>query len=384
MPAEHFRESLFVDQLEDYLNNHLNTPFFLWMSFPLPHPKMYPPEPYFSKYKDKELSAFPEWPVPTEVIDTLEDDVKNRIERKELDSLTQEMVHNGVRSYYACVEFMDSQIGRVLDLLDKYNLSDDTVVVYTSDHGEMLGHNGLFGKSTFYEPASHVPCVIRAPGDIEPSTVIEKCTGSVDLLPTLFDFANVPIPETVNGKPVDGISIKTLLQGQEKEWVDQVFIERKLPRCMVRSGYWKYIHTKDNDDRLYNLQLDPQERINFIDDPLFQDVKNDLYQRLKDKFGIETNVENSGLNLADFRLDQNYPNPFNYNTTIRFYLPITCTVILDLYNITGQKVATIINDALSAGEHAIQYDGRHLPSGFYSYKMRTGRFESVRWMQMVK
>lgn len=143
---------------KNILEEHPERPACLWISFDKPHPVWTPPERFLEKFRDGQLPT-PEPESP---------------------------------EFYACVEYMDHVLGLVLDLLEQHGLVEDTVLVYTSDHGEMLGHNGLYFKSCFYEPAVHVPCIMRFPGVIPPGQVVGQITELIDIMPTLLDYAGIP------------------------------------------------------------------------------------------------------------------------------------------------------------------------------------------------
>ena len=177
--------------------------------------------------------------------------------------------------YYAMVKEVDHWVGQVLDRLDELNLADNTLVVFTSDHGEMLGDHGLNSKSILYEGASHVPGLLRLPGVIPAGTVVRTPAGHIDLFPTILDYLAVP------HDPVDGCSIRPLIENTPRQGGhgDYCVIEERLfnhdgqlkknsPMYAVRTENWKLIVGESSSslslDALYNMASDPGEMDNLI------------------------------------------------------------------------------------------------------------------------
>jgi len=184
-------ESLFVKVTEEILMGHSERPTFFWISFKKPHPNWTPPEFYWNKYRYATLPT-PK-PATPDIINNLPSYLQQSYYNRKFDILTQQDITNSVRAYYACIEYMDHVVGLILDLLNQHNLVQDTIVIYTSDHGEMMGHNGMFSKNCFYEPAVHIPCIMRYPGMIPAGQVVDQITEQIDLMPTIFDFVRVPL-----------------------------------------------------------------------------------------------------------------------------------------------------------------------------------------------
>jgi arylsulfatase A-like enzyme len=196
--------------------------------------------------------------------------------------LTQDDITHSVKAYYGSVDQADHLVGLVLDLLEQNGLVDDTMVVYTSDHGEMLAHNGLYFKDCLYEPAVRVPCIIRYPGVIPAGQVVSQCTEQIDLLPTMFDFAGIPPQGTEQG-----VSMRNLIMNpDDPTWKDEAFSEDQADLIMIRTGQWKYNYHPDDRDQLFDLASDPDEVVNLVDDPQYADIKAYLQGRIADKFGV--------------------------------------------------------------------------------------------------
>jgi choline-sulfatase len=140
--------------------------------------------------------------------------------------LTSEESLRGREAYYACVNFVDDCIGELLDGLEKDGLLQNTIVIYTSDHGEMLGEHGLWGKSIYYEPAVAVPLLIAGPGVRPGHTRVVHPISLIDLFPTTAALAGIPVPEGL-----DGVDFSRLLASPDTD---------QAPRDFAPSGYHRY------------------------------------------------------------------------------------------------------------------------------------------------
>jgi arylsulfatase A-like enzyme len=249
-----------------------------WIGLVAPHPPWVLPDPYWTAYRYRDLPT-PTQP-PPEILQGLPLYLRQRY-HDEFAFLTQEEITAGVRAYYGFVEFMDHAVGRVLDTLEEYGLVRDTIVIYTTDHGEMLGHNGMWLKDCLYEHAVRVPCIIRYPGAIPPGQVVPKCAEQIDLFPTLYDYLDIP-PDGME----EGVSLRGLIANpDDPAWVDEAYAEDLTLYKMVRAGQWKYHRYPGDADHLHDLESDPGEVINLIDDPQYAEIKAYLLGRLAAKFG---------------------------------------------------------------------------------------------------
>ncbi|MFN4259299.1 MAG: sulfatase [Gemmataceae bacterium] len=179
-----------------------------------------------------------------------------------------------VRQYLRCLAGVDRSVGKIMAVLDELKLTDDTVVVFTSDHGFFLGEHGLSGKWLMHEESIRIPFIVhypRLPQKMHGQR-LDQVTLSIDLAPTVLDYAGAAIP-----KQTDGVSLKPLLEGQPVEWREHFFYEHhfhyggRIPRSEgIRDTTWKYIKYFDVDppyEELYNLVNDPLEEKNLAQDP---------------------------------------------------------------------------------------------------------------------
>jgi arylsulfatase A-like enzyme len=172
-------------------------PFFLAVGFFRPHtPYVAPRVPYFEWYDREKMPLFPKLNEnPPEVPEAALGSYK-----AEQDKLTDELRRDCVQAYYASISFMDAQVGRVMDALDRLQLADNTIVVFTSDHGYHMGEHGLWQKMSLFEGSARVPLLIMAPGVTRAGTVAETPVSQVDLYRTLSELCGVEVPDRVQGE----------------------------------------------------------------------------------------------------------------------------------------------------------------------------------------
>jgi arylsulfatase A-like enzyme len=193
-----------------------------------------------------------------------------------------------MRNYYQTLAGVDENVGRILDTLDERGLTNDTVVIYTSDNGMFLGEFNMLDKRLMYEPSIRVPFLVRYPRLVKTGSVNERMILNVDVAPSVLDLAGVSIPEKMHGR-----SIRPLLEGVEEEWRTAWLYEyyeypwwhRVLPFRGVRTDRFKYIHWYSSDPEqfeLYDLEKDPHELDNLAEDPAYEEIRLQLGARLED------------------------------------------------------------------------------------------------------
>ncbi len=205
--------------------------------------------------------------------------------------LTKWKYNRFIKDYLRCVKSVDDGVGEVLDYLDRNNLSENTIVVYTSDQGFYLGEHGWFDKRFMYEESFRTPILMRYPKEIKPGTVIDKLVQNLDFAPTFIDYAGVAIPSGMQGK-----SFRKIVNGESSEWRDAVYYTYyEYPGAhMVKRHFgistnrYKLIHFYYDVDEweLYDLEKDPMEMRNAYNDPTYTSVKNELHRQL-DKLRVE-------------------------------------------------------------------------------------------------
>lgn len=196
--------------------------------------------------------------------------------------LATENARQCLPDYYGMIESLDDEFGRILAALDQAGVADDTIVVYTSDHGDMIGCQGLKAKRWPYEESARIPLLIRYPRSIKPGTVIADPIGSPDMYPTLAGLAGVEVPEGL-----DGADFSPFMRGEvSKPPRDYVYLE--MPYAYVPWPGWRalrtrdlmYARTADKPWLLFDLAKDPWQMKNLVDDPASQALVRQMDVRL--------------------------------------------------------------------------------------------------------
>ncbi|CAG7620489.1 Choline-sulfatase [Paenibacillus solanacearum] len=235
--------------------------FQLWVGFPEPHPPFYPPKPFFDQFDPSKFNLpdeLPETATPPHPF------ITNR--QKEWSRLTDAEKRQMLAGYYGLVEMVDQFVGMVVDAIDRQNMTEDTLIVFTSDHGEQLGEHGMYFKFVMRESSVHVPLMFSHPR-LKPG-VRHELAAHVDLFPTLCDMAGLDIPEHLHGR-----SLKPLLESEAApdHWRTEVIAQME-NRFMIRTDTWKLNMYDDEPGELYHIAEDPQEFNNLIGKAEYSDV----------------------------------------------------------------------------------------------------------------
>ncbi len=262
-----------------------DTPFAMVASFIHPHdPYVAKPE-FWNMYSDDEIDM-PEYVLSPEEQDPGSRRVMDGIEASYV-PLTDEEVRRARRAYLANVSYFDSKIGELVKTLDDIGELENTIVIVTADHGDMLGERGLWYKMTFFEHSARVPLVMAGPG-IAQGEVPNACS-LVDILPTLVEFAGGD--HTTLGEPVDGRSLASLTRGDGSD-ADEAIGEycaemTAYPVFMIRRGTLKYIHCDPDPPQLFDLAEDPLEKVNVAHDPRYANVAGDFAAEVAERWDSE-------------------------------------------------------------------------------------------------
>jgi choline-sulfatase len=176
-------------------------------------------------------------------------------------TVTEADIRAARHGYYANISYVDDLLGKLIGALEATNMLENTVVVFTSDHGDFLGERGLWYKMSYLEPAAHVPFIIWNPSRFKPRHVAEPVT-LCDILPTLTELGQGNGPHLA--RTVDGRSLVPLLEGRAENanyaaWGEYLAEGAIAPMYMLRRGPWKFIHSPVDPDQLFNLVDDPEE-----------------------------------------------------------------------------------------------------------------------------
>ncbi|MCK6473557.1 MAG: sulfatase-like hydrolase/transferase [Planctomycetes bacterium] len=243
-------------------------PWHLFVSFPGPHDPFDPPAEYAKRYRDAKVPA----PVP-------KDDTGKPawiVEKRTKYPHTPEDVVRVRRQYAAAIEHIDTWIGRILDAVKRRGMLENTLVIYSSDHGEMLGDLGLYTKSVPYEPALRVPLIAAGPGVRGKNRVCGAPVELIDANATVCEWAGLPPQADIDAK-----SFGAVLRGESESHREDCISEIDKFR-LIRTARYKYVEHRNDLAELYDLQEDPGERVNLAPDR--KDLAKDLAGRMKDRF----------------------------------------------------------------------------------------------------
>ena len=256
----------------ELLQEHRNKNMFLAVGFVRPHYPNVAPQDFFDHYPWETM------PLPQTVEDDLSDIPKAGLAKTRNDNNPiGEYPDNQRRmwaGYYATVEFMDRQVGRILDELDQAGLRDSTAIVFCSDHGYHLGEHGFWQKHNYHEDVTRVPLIISAPG-IPPGRT-RSLVELVDIFPTLTDLTHIQTPPGVQGK-----SLVPLLKNPTDSVRDSALSLHK--GHSLRTDEWAFMRYSDDTEELYDMNNDPLQFTNLAGKSEFQEIKNSLITQLQQR-----------------------------------------------------------------------------------------------------
>jgi arylsulfatase A-like enzyme len=281
-PTSHVTD-LAIDWLRQF--QHVRRPFFLRVSYLAPHTPVLVPESHYEMYDLDDM----DWDAPSE--DVLAS--RPRFEREgnpseDYSSHTAEEFRRMRSSYYGLVSHIDEQIGRLMKELEESGELDNTVIVFNSDHGTLMGEYGLFQKGVFYDLVTRVPCIIAIPGK-EGGKTIADLTESIDLGPTLLALAGIPAIDQMKGRNMlDEDSSRDAVIGE-------VCLQRSgkfIRRSWIRTERWSMDFTSEidgvmtdtaamHDGKLTDIRNDPLERRNLYYDPDYAQVVEELTEKFR-------------------------------------------------------------------------------------------------------
>ncbi|HIT77044.1 MAG TPA: arylsulfatase [Candidatus Avipropionibacterium avicola] len=255
-------------------------PFLLYLSFHRPHAPFNPPQWAFDRYLDGPRVEPPrgDW---SAVFDDVRTDGFHQMQRGRQDP---ESHHRTTAGYYGNITHIDQQLNRFFEALADFELSEDTAVVFVSDHGDMMGDHDFYRKSVPYEGSSHVPFIVsparRFAPDAERGQVRDEVVELRDVMPTLLEMAGVEVPDTVDGRSVLGLAT-----GDDRgPWRDEIHGEHTYfgqSLQWVTDGKRKFCWASERgEEQFFDLEADPAELTNLVDDPARADEVADWRQRL--------------------------------------------------------------------------------------------------------
>jgi choline-sulfatase len=267
--------------LREEANRHKEKPWVLFVSLVCPHfPLTAPPEHFYRYYFDENLP----WPK-----------LYDRMERPEHPYLKEygssfaydehfespDQVRRGVAGYLGLCSFLDENVGKILDALEQAGLSDDTRVIYTSDHGDNLGARGVWGKSTMYEEAVAVPWIM-AGADIPTGKTFDAPVSHVDLYPTILEATGLPLRHDEDDLP--GCSLLNLSNGPLADrfaFSEYHGMGSTGGIFMIRDARYKYIYYVNHPTELFDLESDPEELHNLAQEPAYEAIRSACDSKLR-------------------------------------------------------------------------------------------------------
>lgn len=270
-----------ADQAIDFLEKVGDEAFVLAVSFDEPHGPYVAPPAYWEKFKKNEIPVPPNYAAPLDAKPRLQ-----QVQRATYGEPDWDRDVSWKQRFYGCNSFIDREIGRVVDAVQNLH-QDDTIIIYTSDHGDMLDAHGLHGKGPMmYEEITNIPFIVTVPGG--PVGVIsEKVISHLDILPTLLDYAGIECPPSLHG-----VSLKQTLENPGLPIRDFAMVSfhrfainhdsfgEFFPIRCVTDGHYKLSINLFDTDEFYNLDEDPFETHNRITDAHYTDVRDDMHDFL--------------------------------------------------------------------------------------------------------
>ncbi|HHZ90247.1 TPA: choline-sulfatase [Candidatus Poribacteria bacterium] len=272
-------------------------PFFLCVSFHCPHDPFSVTQEMWNLYQDREIEI-PEYPANMDDTYSAMDRWLNsyhgtdRIDIKDPQSLTALR-----RSYYGLVTYIDRKVGELVKALERLKLRENTIVIFVSDHGDMLAEKNMVQKRSFYEFSSRVPMIMSFPDGWAAGTQCAQPVSLIDLVPTILQLVGID-----QHRPLDGSSLLPCIEGQGTDRV--IFSESHTngiyePCFMIRKGQYKYIYIRNEASQLFNLDSDPGEWSNLSGHPDYVEIEIGLRDQILATFNpnaIEEELINSLLN----------------------------------------------------------------------------------------
>ena len=308
-----YATDLFTDNALNFLEDQVNeeAPFCLNVSYTAPHKpwgREHHPEELWDDYYNNcpfETTPGPEEPIASGFQRYSFLSPGDAEERNKIDSA--ELRRQDLAGYFASIEAMDINIGRLLDWLERNKLRNNTLIVFMGDNGMNTGHHGIWGKGNgtwpqnLFDTSVKVPCLISRPGHVPENKVSTALLSQYDWLPTIMDYV-ANLDSTPNNLP--GQSFAPILRDDECAEHDRIFVfDEYGPVRMIRSEEWKLIwRYPAGAHELYNVSNDPDERVNLFNEPGFADLIAKMRRELDDWYAtyIDPNIDGSKLPITGY------------------------------------------------------------------------------------
>lgn len=282
LPAHLHNTAWVVDRSIDFLKRRdRSRPFFLMTSFIKPHPPFENPTPWNKLYRGPEM-PLPKRPKDSEKLITYWNKFQNRYKYRD-QGIDDQLFRAMKAAYYGTISFIDYQIGRLIAYMEENDLMDDTLIVYSSDHGELLGDYNCVGKRSFFDSAARIPLIMAGP-DLPKNVRCENPVSLVDLFPTFLQAAGTQPKEQVSGNSLADIATGKV----RRERVFAQYNRGQYGMYMAVTERFKYIYSAPDDKEwLFDLRTDPDETRSLAGNPMFIDHLDELKTSLIEFFREE-------------------------------------------------------------------------------------------------
>lgn len=291
LPDEHHNNTWVANKTIEYLENRdTNKPFFLMSSYIKPHPPFEAPVPFNKLYRAYEM-PLPKTCDNYENMHTYWNKIQNRYKGRDAGKDIN-LLRTMKAYYYASISHVDYNLGKVLDYLEDNKLMESTLIIFSSDHGEMLGDYNCFGKRCFYDGSARVPLIVKAPNQ-KKSEICSNSASLVDIVPTILDYTGIKTDMAFDGKSL----FKIKNNSNENREVYSQYSNGEYGTYMIVKGRYKYIYSvPDEKEWFFDKQVDENELRNLAYNISFIDKKNNIKKVLIDRLindGYTKAIENN-------------------------------------------------------------------------------------------
>ena len=396
--------------VSEKLNETHDDPFFIVAGMNRPHTPRYAPKEFFDMFP-LETIILPPY-LENDLNDTPSILWENNYQSSALTRFLEDSAETDigsemwwkkwVQSYLACVAFVDHQVGVILDSLENSQYADNTIVIFTADHGYHMGEKNFLSKTTIWEESTRIPLVVYAPGVSVAGEKVSHPVSLIDIYPTLIDLSALPENPNIggNGYLLDGYSIRPFLENPiNGTWNGPpvalnhlhgiVNPANNIPSPIaenhhsVRSSRYRYTLTSDGEEEFYDHLNDPNEWNNLAITDL-DDATTSLLEWHKSEMFDLLNISTLNINELtksnEFNFYQRYLGASNWTTQIEYTLSKETQVKIEIFNVNGKKLLSLVNESKPAGKHEMSFNLSKFSSGLYFCKMTTPTFSKTKKM----
>jgi arylsulfatase len=312
IPYEHYFEKVIADKTIDFINNNKNNPFLCFVGNIAPHNPFSPPKPYDTMYRPEDVSIEPIYETELENKPV----AFSRWVEQNKKYTTEAELKIYIANIYGLITLVDDQVGRIVKALEEAGIYDDTMIIFTSDHGDFSSAYGIIGKSWCMDDRlMRVPLIVSHPGFRDTPRVSSELNENVDILPTIMDYCGIKTPIALQGK-----SMLPLIEGKTSKHKDAIFglnyfynAETHLTQTMIRCGTWKLVQSNDFRGELYDMENDPREINNLIGLPEHKALIADLRERM-----LRWHIKTSGTTVSDGAIEKCWEVRSNFYNEKKF------------------------------------------------------------------